>query len=150
MERGLTRRDFLARSGALAGAAVLAPLALVRVPDAAAAGTFLDEARFSFDPHQLLEPDRAVWSTVRGALRPRRRHRGLGAQRRRGDARLRRGRSTSLPAGLGVGHYRADRHARRSPDESGAWVDDAISPRLVLADGTVRAELAWARDPEQR
>ena len=140
MERGLTRRDLLARSGALAGAAVLAPLAFVRVPDAAAAGTFLDEARFSFDPHQLLEPDRAIWARS-GTLEPAPTARGLGAHGVGGTLSYART-IEPLAAGLG-GAITAQVVIAPVPDGSGAWVDDAISPRLHLAG----FELEWARDP---
>jgi type VI secretion system (T6SS) baseplate-like injector VgrG len=140
VERGLTRRDFLARSGALAGAAVLAPLAFVRVPDAAAAGTFLDEARFSFDPYQLLEPDRAVWARS-GTLEPALTSSGLGVSGVGGTLSYARS-LEPLAAGLG-GAITAQIVAGPVPDESGAWVDDAISPRVHLAG----AELAFARDP---
>jgi Type VI secretion system/phage-baseplate injector OB domain len=51
-----------------------------------------------------------------------------------------------MPAGLGAG-LRAQLFTPRVPDDSGAWLDNAISTRLTLDDGVVRITLAPARDP---
>jgi hypothetical protein len=113
--------------------------------DAAAAGVFADEATYLFDPDALrFGPDPSVWTQV-GRLTPIAvPGRGLGAEAVGSTLSY-----THVPPplgdGLGAG-LRAQLVTPFVPDDSGAWLDDAISPGLTVDDGRVQVTVVPARD----
>jgi len=147
MTVGLTRGAFLRRGGAAIGAVVFAPLMPLRRLglDALAADVFGDEASYLFDPGApRFEPDPSVW-TQAGRLDPVAvPNRGLGADGVGSMLSYTHG-PPPLPEGLGAG-LRAQLVTPFVPDDSGAWLDDAISPGLTLDDGRVQVTLVPARD----
>jgi Type VI secretion system/phage-baseplate injector OB domain len=143
----LTREAFLRRGGAAVGAVVFAPLMPLRRLglDASAAGVFSDESTYLFDPGAVrYEPDPSVW-TQQGRLEPIAvPNRGLGADGVGSTLSY-----THVPPplqdGLGAG-LRAQLVTPLVPDDSGAWLDDAISPGLTLDDGRVQVTVVPGRD----
>jgi hypothetical protein len=147
MSTTLTRQAFLRTSGAAIGAVALGPLLPLRwlTADARAAGLFADDASYLFDPtSSRFEPDPSVW-TRDGRLTPIAvADRGLGADGAGSTLSY-----THFPPrlvdGLGAG-LRAQLVVPPVPDDSGAWLDDKISPRLTLDDGRVQITLVPGRD----
>lgn len=130
------------------GAAVLAPLLpLPRFdPAARAAGVFADETSYLFDPGALeFEPDPALWMREGGLTPVALPDRGLAAAGV-GSTLSYTHFPPPLPLGLDAG-LRAQLFTPPVPDNSGAWLDDAISARVTLDDGRVQITLEPARDP---
>jgi hypothetical protein len=114
-------------------------------PAARAAGVFADEATYLFDPGApRFEPDPSVWIRE-GRLAPIAiPNRGLGASGV-GSTLSYTHFPPPLPERLGAG-LRAQLFTPSVPDDSGAWLDNAISPRLSLDDGRVQLTVVPARD----
>ena len=115
------------------------------VPAARAASVFADEATYLFDPGALrFEPDPSEWIRE-GRLTPIAvPDRGLGASGV-GSTLSYTHFPPPLPEGLGAG-LRAQLFTPFVPDDSGAWLDNAISPRLTLDDGRVQVAVVPGRD----